>query len=86
MLQWNPEQYEEKKQKSLFIRINEQKEQFLTDLKKIANEYPGTTSVIMYVEQEKKSYRLSNEFSVELINKVVNQCKQLFGDENVVLK
>jgi len=86
MLQWNPEQYEEKKQKSLFIRINEQKEQFLTDLKKIANEYPGTTSVIMYVEQEKKSYRLSNEFSVEPINKVVNQCKQLFGDENVVLK
>ncbi len=86
MTKYNPQQYNEEVTKSVYIRFKGQNDQLLKQIKAISTQFPGQAPIILYDENEKKMYRLSDEYNVAPIKNVVIQCKQLFGDENVVLK
>lgn len=58
----------------------------LNFLQKIREQYKGDTLIIIYNENEKKSYKLENKYSLNVTEAVMDQLKQFFGSENVVLK
>lgn len=70
----------------LYIRLLKHDERALHQLHKIAQQYPGGTPVIIYNEIDKKAYKLGDKYRLQRTEKVINICKQIFGDKNVVLK
>lgn len=71
----------------LFIRMTDQgKNQVLQYMKKLAQQQPGNIPVIVYNAAQRQTYRLSNDYSLHITDKVLHQLKQYFGYENVVKK
>jgi len=73
-------------EQTLYIRLKEQNERALGQILQIAQQYPGKTQVIVYNEMDKKAYKLGIKYHLQGTENVINKCKQVFGDKNVVLK
>lgn len=74
--------------KQLFLQIDEDYKQ--NELAKLLNEfrklYPGPTPVIIYNKISSKKWKLGTNSSLAINPKIMNELKQLLGDENVVYK
>ncbi|RKQ29900.1 DNA polymerase III subunit alpha [Oceanobacillus halophilus] len=71
----------------LFVKISEDKQnQSLKWMRKVAERYPGSTSVIIYHEETKQTYRLANEYSIHATYDCLQAFREFFGKENVVLQ
>ncbi|WP_221566379.1 DNA polymerase III subunit alpha [Alkalihalobacillus sp. TS-13] len=78
----------DKKIHSLFLKVepSQQERGVLHDIKKIVLQYPGNTDVILYYEQDRKTVKLSKEFSIDPTRECVVKFEALLGTKNVVLK
>ncbi|MFD1066052.1 DNA polymerase III subunit alpha [Oceanobacillus locisalsi] len=71
----------------LFIRMTDQdKRSVLNYLRQLAEDFPGTTPVIVYHPANKETYRLANSYSLHLTDKEIRQLKNKFGHDNVVVR
>ena len=52
-------------------------------LKEIAKEFRGNTPIFLFDEQKKQTYKLSNDFWVDLTEEVFETICEQFGNENV---
>lgn len=77
-----------KKKQTLYIRLTADKDQptRLSDLKYVLSQDVGSTQVILYREKEQARTRLADEYSVAPTRKTLQLLKQMFGEENIVLK
>lgn len=71
----------------VFIKLNEEgeKESF-NELKKVIKKYRGTTPVILYYEKNHKTIQLARNFWVNVESDVLDEMKQLLGEDHVVIK
>src|SRR5690625_5974056 len=72
------------REQTLYKRLKEQNERALGQILQIAQQYPGKTQVIVYNEMDKKAYKLGIKYHLQGTENVINKCKQVFGDKNVV--
>jgi DNA polymerase III subunit alpha len=78
---------EQSSSKKLFIKVTpNKKESALQTIQQIANEYPGSTSIIVYHEETKQTYQLSQGYNIHGNHDSLTALKQFFGSTNVVLK
>lgn len=69
----------------LFIKTTEQtNKDALTVIKKIATKFPGTTPIIVYHEEQKKTYKLANDYFIEINKQTLGSLGDFFGKSNVV--
>lgn len=81
------EKLAEVKQQKLYIRIEKAADNHTLDyLRETAEKHPGNTKIIIYNEQEKKTYQLSNEYTVGADETCLLNVMSHFGAKNVVLK
>ena len=83
----NLEKMFENKRNHLYIKITEDKKTHaLNYLRKLADEHPGDTSLIIYDEQEKKTYKLAKKYMLYVNTDVMELLREYFGNKNVVLE
>ncbi|WP_067842946.1 DNA polymerase III subunit alpha [Amphibacillus sediminis] len=85
----NLEQLESVQQNSkvIYIQLIEHKmEEALNRIKQVASLYPGSTPIIIYQPEINKAYRLSEHYYIREGYHALNQLKQDFGHEQVILK
>jgi len=71
----------------LYIKITENtKEDALKYLEQIVHQYPGETAIIIYDEQEKKTFKLTEKYEISSQSDVLEQLRDHFGNKNVVLE
>lgn len=71
----------------LFIRLTGQNsETALVEIKKVANLYPGSISIIIHHEKQKKTYQLASDYSINANYECLQAFRNYFGKENVVLE
>jgi DNA polymerase-3 subunit alpha len=71
----------------LFIQILEaDHEQALTKFREIAMKYAGNTSIIIYHQDSKNTYKLTNDYDVTVNDQSLLLLKEYFGNENVVFE
>lgn len=71
----------------VFIKLNEEGEkESLNELKKVIKKYRGTTPVILYYEKNNKTIQLARNFWVNVESDVLDEMKQLLGEDHVVIK
>lgn len=69
----------------LFIRSTEQtSKEALEVILSIARKSPGTTPVIVYHEEQKRTYQLAKEYFVAVNKESLDALRQYFGKSNVV--
>lgn len=73
---------------NIYIKLSTEKDskEALTYLRKTAQNYRGSFSIIIYSEKEKKTYKLGEKYTILNDENCMNQLKKYFGAENVVLK
>lgn len=74
--------------KRLFIRIDEKMENkdFVKQIKKIADRYPGATPVLIYQEKKNKTYQLMSDYNLQITRECLKALNDYFGKSNVVVK
>ncbi|WP_156291448.1 DNA polymerase III subunit alpha [Oceanobacillus salinisoli] len=94
-LQWVLEEihpFDEKKlqsvsNKRLFLKVTRDKQQdALPSIKRIAQQYPGSTSIIVYQEETKQTYQLASDYYIHATYDCLEAFRKQFGKENVVLR
>lgn len=81
------EHLHESEKTRLFIRVSsDEYEKTLTILKRIASYHPGSTDIYIYQQDKKQTYKLSYEFAVQPNYECIQELKQYFGEDNVVLQ
>ncbi|MUK86867.1 DNA polymerase III subunit alpha [Ornithinibacillus sp. L9] len=71
----------------LFIKLTDQtSKDALEYVQQIAYQYPGDTPIIIYQEDQKKTYQLSHEYNVEPSYRCLQELNQHFGRNSVVLE
>ncbi|GGM26613.1 DNA polymerase III subunit alpha [Paraliobacillus quinghaiensis] len=71
----------------LFIKIDQKTEQYvLSQMKKLANYYPGKTPVIVFHSVKELTYQLANTYNLNLERECLQQLYHTFGRDNVVVK
>nr|GGG61778.1 DNA polymerase III subunit alpha [Virgibacillus oceani] len=84
---FDEKEWEGNQTRRLFIKVTAQNsENALRHIRAIANSYPGSTSIIMYYEQTKKTYQLSSEYLIKPNQTCIRDLQNYFGEENVVLE
>ncbi|WP_099158868.1 DNA polymerase III subunit alpha [Virgibacillus ndiopensis] len=84
---FDEKEWEQSQNRRLFIKVTEQKsEHALNNVKHIKDDYPGSTSIIMYYEVTKKTYQLSSDFLINPNQSCLQVLRKLFGEKNVVLE
>lgn len=74
-------------QSRLFIKLTGQNsETALEKIKTIANLYPGSISIIIHHEKQKKTYQLANNYSINANYECLHAFRSYFGKENVVFE
>ncbi|WP_053218955.1 DNA polymerase III subunit alpha [Virgibacillus senegalensis] len=74
-------------QSRLFLKIFEQnEEQILLQIQKVANAFPGSSPVIIYHAGRKKTYQLASSYHIHINKQSLNQLYQLLGKENVAVR
>lgn len=84
-----PYSFEEKQLTAdhIYIRIvNIGEKAVLEKLAEISAKYPGSSAIYLYKESQKQLYKLSSEYNVESSWNVIQSLKELFGENNVVVK
>lgn len=83
---FDEEAWELNQKQRLFIKLTEQNnENALTTIKRIASQYRGGTSIIVYHQVNKSTYQLSNDYLINPTNQCLVLLRNHFGDDNVVL-
>ncbi|WP_068674656.1 DNA polymerase III subunit alpha [Oceanobacillus sp. Castelsardo] len=73
--------------KKMFVKVlPNKKHDALQTIQQIANKYPGSTSIIIYHEETKQTYQLSQGYNIHANYESLKALKHFFGDVNVVLK
>lgn len=81
------DELKEPKQKHLYIRIRQMDERkTLTFLNEIAQAHPGDTVVIVYDEETKESFKLSEKYALFCNKYCFRKLTDYFGTKNVVLR
>lgn len=76
----------EDKEERLFIRTTgEENEQDLKAIQQIVAKYPGSIPIIVYRQNQRKSYKLDSDYFIDPAYKSIKALKQYFGENNVVL-
>ncbi|WP_101844633.1 DNA polymerase III subunit alpha [Halobacillus sp. Marseille-P3879] len=71
----------------LFIKTTKKDEQQLLDrLRKVASYFPGNTTVLVFVEDDRKTYQLDSSYFVNPTESCLKKLYDFFGEESVVLK
>jgi len=71
----------------LFIKITSLSHaEALAIIQRVANKYPGTTPVFVYVASEKQTYKLQDSYQLDTQEACVQLLQHEFGEANVVLK
>ncbi|SET44786.1 DNA polymerase-3 subunit alpha [Oceanobacillus limi] len=74
-------------QKRLFIKLTEQtKKDALSFIQGLAQEYPGNTPIIIYQEEQKRTYQLSYDYNVDPSYACLQALNKKFGRSSVVLE
>jgi DNA polymerase III subunit alpha len=78
----------EKREKKLFLKIPLHKEQdsSMKDIQQIIQRNRGTQPVIVYIEQDKTSIKLSDFYRIDPTQDALNELEAFLGKPNVVLK
>lgn len=85
-----PVQMEEivhEKNRCVYIKLtkDKQNEVVLQFLQEVAKKNPGALPIIIYNEEEKKSYKLEDRYNIEDDEQCMVELKEYFGIENVVI-
>lgn len=84
------DQIEVKADGFIYIRLQSSNEfkyhEALNFLSNVARQFPGNVKIIIYHEQRKKTYKLSDKYSIRYDENCANTLKKYFGDKNVVFK
>ncbi|MEC5421948.1 DNA polymerase III subunit alpha [Virgibacillus sp. C22-A2] len=76
-----------KKNQRLFIKLTEENsEQALNQLKTIASDYPGSTPIIIFHEEQRKTYQLANDYYLNPSYDCLEALTDYFGKRSVVLE
>jgi len=71
----------------LFIKFTKKtSKQGLSKLKEAAKKYPGNVPIIIYQEEEHKTYQLNENYSIHPTSDCLNFIRNYFGKTDVVLK
>ncbi|WP_226583689.1 DNA polymerase III subunit alpha [Halobacillus litoralis] len=71
----------------LFIKVSERTEYAAIDqLKEVAEYFPGNTPVYIFRSEDRKTYRLDVDYSIEPTRGCLNLLNQFFGREAVALR
>jgi DNA polymerase III subunit alpha len=78
----------EKQEKKLYLKIplQKDKETSMKDIQQIIQRNKGTHDVIVYIEQDKKSIKLSDFYRISTTEEVLKKLEEFLGKPNVVLK
>ncbi|KKE79053.1 DNA polymerase III subunit alpha [Bacilli bacterium] len=80
-------QLDQKSSKIMFVKVTPNKrDTALQTIQQIANKYPGSTSIIIYHEETKRTYQLSQGYNIHANYDSLKALRHFFGNENVVLK
>src|SRR5699024_6474329 len=72
-------------ERRLFIRYPKESHSInMPIIKEIANTYPGHTSIIVYHEEVRETYRLNQAYDVSLDERCLAALRERFGESNVV--
>ena len=71
------------KNKKLYVKIEGSEKQ---RLQKLLENYPGKNDVVVYVWDEKKTFRLKGKTGTAYTNLLMRDLQTVFGEENVVMK
>lgn len=84
---FNADQLETTDKRRLFIKVtNSDQFRDLKIMRDIANKHAGNIPVIVYIESEKKTYKLSHEYALTADAECLNELKAHFGHNNVALE
>ncbi len=87
ILPFDEEQLEVSGQRRLFLKVEEHnEEQVLSQIRKVADIFPGSSPVIIYHAGRKKTYQLSSSYCMQINKKSLDNLYQLLGKENVVVR
>ncbi|WP_106496929.1 DNA polymerase III subunit alpha [Lentibacillus sp. Marseille-P4043] len=76
----------EEQHERLFIKLSEQNsEEALRNVKETANLFPGSTPIIIYTLETKKTYQLASMYDINPVNECIYKLRDYFGQENVAL-
>ncbi|MCP3025451.1 DNA polymerase III subunit alpha [Halobacillus sp. A5] len=81
------QRFTESEGKRLFIKTTTKEEaRLLERLRKVASYFPGNTTVIVFVEEERKTYQLDSSYFLNPTKSCMQKLYDFFGEESVVLK
>ncbi len=70
----------------IFIRVYENENEALMNLKQLGKRYPGTTPIVIHLANDKKTYQLSVHYDLKLSEEVIRYLEELFGSANVAVQ
>src|SRR5699024_4932738 len=77
----------QKDMKRLFIKVTKQNnENTLEVIQDISSKHKGNTPIIVYYEEQKKTYQLTKDYYVHPSNRCMQELITHFGEQNVVLQ
>lgn len=84
---FSPNQLEQQQQPRIYIKLETKAEnQAIMDLKKLAEQYPGSAAIIIYHVASEKTYQLSPKYNLQLEKSCLQTLYDVFDRNNVVIK
>ncbi len=82
------EEVKQRLKRFVVIRIepSSQNKAILTELKHILMKHPGSVSVHLYYESEKRVRKLSEQYAISASKQCIAEIKQLIGEKNILIK
>lgn len=78
---------EQEKEGQLYLRMNHlaQQKELLSQIQKLLKKYPGQMPVSLYDQSTEKIHHFSSDYQVSKDSKLIEQLRELLGENNVVL-
>lgn len=72
--------------KTIYLRVENMQDKRISEIEQMIVKNPGSSNVIFYDEQKKKSFQSQKYKSVQMDDTLMNFLKNLLGESNVVVK
>ncbi|MCD6434841.1 MAG: DNA polymerase III subunit alpha [Clostridiales bacterium] len=74
------------KEMKLYIKLQRYNEKIMKDIMKILKEYKGSSIVIIYIEENKKTIKVPKNLYVDINNKLIEKLKKMLGQESIKIR